>query len=156
MWQQKRVMLVSSISLMVPLSGLVLFHLYFTDKDATLCYNDVCFHAHIVQTDEERKQWLMHKAHLSKYKWILFPFLEPQETDFWMKDVLLPLGIIRFDSWFTVLHTVSAMPCPTGPCPVYHYSGFASYVLEINEMRIDDLPIQEGQTWTSTFHNEDE
>lgn len=155
MQTNKRVMLISSVALLIPLSGLVLFHIYFTAKDATICYKEVCFHANIAQTGEERKQWLMHKAHLSKYKWMLFPFPEPQQTDFWTKDVFIPLGIVRFDAWFTVLHAVSAMPCSAEPCPTYHYSGAVSYVLEINEMRIKQLPIQEGQLRTSTFHDED-
>ncbi len=52
----------------------------------------------IAITPEEQQLGLMHRQHLDPDCGMLFPYDEPQELSFWMRDTHIPLSIAFIDS----------------------------------------------------------
>jgi uncharacterized membrane protein (UPF0127 family) len=63
---------------------------------------------------------------------MIFIFEKDDVHRFWMKDTLIPLDMIRLDSWLQVIYIANAIPCKQAVCPIYSTDKLARYVLEIN------------------------
>ncbi len=63
-----------------------------------LSINDVSFEVQIPLTRAEQARGLMHREHLGTDRGMLFPYTNPQQMTFWMKDTLIPLDIGFFDA----------------------------------------------------------
>ena len=58
---------------------------------------------------------------------------EIEKLTFWMKDTLIPLDMIFFNSDFEVVHIIEDVPiCEQDPCPTYTSPEKAQYVVELN------------------------
>ena len=98
---------------------------------------DVVFHVRVADDDDERTGGLQNVDALGEREGLWFIFPEPAPRAFWMKDTLIPLDIIFFDSTFTITSIYNSVPpCkdvdPSEEnCPVYPSPGAAQFVLEL-------------------------
>lgn len=64
---------------------------------------------------------------------MLFVFPDAQPRTFWMKNTLIPLDMLFFDSnRKLVAIQANAAPCHADPCALYPSGAPARYVLELN------------------------
>ena len=91
--------------------------------------NDKVYNVDLAVTEEEKEQGLQNITEMPHNKGMLFVYDEPQETDFWMKNTLIPLDIIFIDEYGEVISVKKGVP---------HSEELLSednvkYVLELNE-----------------------
>lgn len=84
----------------------------------------------IADSDAERQKGLMERASLEGG--MLFVFPQEQELAFWMKDTLIPLDILYFDSRGQFVSVTTMQPCKADPCTTYPSAGPARFALEVN------------------------
>lgn len=103
------------------------------------------FQVEWARTDEERRRGLMFRHHLPEGQGMLFD-QEPGRAEFWMKNTLIPLDLLYFDSNGTLLEVVPDVPpCRQPDCPTYPSRSTAiRYILEINGGLAGRLGIQVG------------
>ena len=91
------------------------------------------FRVELAQTEEERRRGLMFRQHLPADQGMLF-IQPPGRAEFWMKNTLIPLDLLYFDTEGTLLQIVpEAQPCRQQDCPTYPSASAAvCYILEIN------------------------
>lgn len=91
------------------------------------------FRVEIAQTSQEREQGLMYRRELPPDQGMLF-IQPPNRAIFWMKNTLIPLDILYFDTngWLSQIEA-SARPCMTPTCPLYPSDrDDIRYILELN------------------------
>jgi uncharacterized membrane protein (UPF0127 family) len=90
------------------------------------------FSVELATDDTSRQLGLMMRTSLAADRGMLFVFPEVGPQAFWMKNTLIPLDILYFD---TKRHLVSMQldvpPCRADPCPTYPSNAPALYVLEL-------------------------
>lgn len=92
-----------------------------------------------------RERGLMFRSELEKGHGMLFAFPQEQPRWFWMKNTLIPLDILYFDSNAKLVSMqLNVPPCKSDPCPSYASNGPARYVLELNGGAVDRLDIETG------------
>ena len=107
------------------------------------------FDVHTAVTPKEWSRGLQHRAHMAANEGMLFIYPKAHRLSFWMKDTLLPLDILFFDSdgaLINVYHDVQ--PCRSQPCPIYPSGGPAQYVLEFNAGTAAALRVKPGDNFT--------
>lgn len=98
-------------------------------------FENKTFQVELAQTDAERQLWLMYRESLDENKWMLFIFPTEWIHNFWMKNTLIPLDMIRINeiNWENrVVDIQTAQPCKTDECALYEPRWESLYVLEIN------------------------
>jgi len=101
----------------------------------------------IVGTSASRERGLSGRKNLVTGTGMLFVFLEPTRSGFWMKDMRFPIDIIWIEGGRVIdIAPQAPTPLPTGDLPVYYPRLPASYVLEVpsgfsrdHNVKIDDL-----------------
>lgn len=89
--------------------------------------------AEVALTPSEQEKGLMYRTSMNENDGMIFVFPEDAPRSFWMKNTLIPLDIIFFDSSGNLLNVAHAVPCPDNTiCPTYESAGLAKYVLEVN------------------------
>lgn len=92
-----------------------------------------------------REQGLMYRTSLAANHGMLFIFPAPEKLTFWMKNTLIPLDILFFDSQYRLTNVHQHVPpCKTEPCPVYSSIGPSQYVLELNAGEVEKLGVNPG------------
>lgn len=76
----------------------------------------------IAATPEARAKGLMGVTHLGDSQGMVFSFPATTDTAFWMKDTLIPLDIVFWDSTGTIVDVQQMQPCTRDPCPLYESS----------------------------------
>ena len=71
----------------------------------------------IADSDAERQRGLMGVRELADDEGMAFVFDEPSETEFWMKETLIPLAIAFVGEDGHVLAISEMTPCREDPCP---------------------------------------
>lgn len=98
-------------------------------------FENKAFQVELAQTDAERQLWLMYRESLDEDKWMLFIFTNEWIHNFWMKNTLIPLDMIRINEidWEKrVVDIQTAQPCVTDECELYRPAWASQFVLEIN------------------------
>ncbi|MGH2780030.1 MAG: DUF192 domain-containing protein [Thermoleophilaceae bacterium] len=62
---------------------------------------------------------------------MLFVFPSPTKGGFWMKNTLVPLTIVFFDSAGAPVRRLSMTPCRRDPCPIYEPRRTYRFALEL-------------------------
>jgi uncharacterized membrane protein (UPF0127 family) len=84
-------------------------------------------------TDQEKATGLMHRDSLAAGHGMLFVFDTDDILAFWMKNTLMPLDIVWFDSTGRVADVrPHAQPCRADPCPKFSNAQPARAVLLVN------------------------
>lgn len=103
--------------------------------------------AEIADTMEQRTQGLMHRTEMKDNHGMFFVFDREEQLSFWMKNTLIPLDMIFFDSNHKVVHIQrDAQPCKKDPCEVFSSVKPAKYVLEMKAGTADRLEVKEGDS----------
>lgn len=90
------------------------------------------FSTELALTDEARERGLMMRTELAADASMLFIFPDTQPRWFWMKNTLIPLDILYFDSDRKLVSMqLDVPPCKADPCPSYPSDRPARYVLEL-------------------------
>lgn len=107
--------------------------------------NEVPIKAEIADSEEERRLGLMNRTELADGKGMWFIFEDSSPRSFWMKNTLIPLDIIFFNSEKEVVKIIENMlPCKEDPCPSYSSVAPAMYALELPAGFVQEYSIKPG------------
>ena len=100
------------------------------------------FHVEVMDDARERARGLMHRPQLGKFSAMLFVYERERSLSFWMKNTLIALDILFFDSAGRLVNLrEDAIPGDETPL---RSTGPAQYVFEINAGLIAALNIGPG------------
>ena len=88
------------------------------------------FQVEVMDDEAERARGLMHRPQLDKFSAMLFFYERERPLSFWMKNTLIALDILFFDSQGRLVN-IRADAIPGDETPL-RSTGPAQYVLEIN------------------------
>jgi uncharacterized membrane protein (UPF0127 family) len=94
-------------------------------------------------TGEQRAKGLMFREVIGT-DGMLFVFADERTRSFWMKNTLIPLDILYFDTDGFVVSTTTMQPCTTDVCPNYSSVLPAKYALEVNAGWVEEQEIGKG------------
>lgn len=97
---------------------------------AVLRLDGEIFRPEIAKTTAQRTRGLMHRTRAPK-DGMLFVFPEPTTGGFWMKNTLVPLTIVFFDSAGKRVRKLSMTPCREDPCRIYGPGRRYRFALEL-------------------------
>lgn len=101
------------------------------DPTATrLTLDGVSFRPELALTPESRSLGLMHRRN-APADGMLFVFPRAESGGFWMKNTLVPLSIVFFDSRGQRVRRLSMTPCRRDPCPIYDPGKSYRFALEL-------------------------
>ena len=100
----------------------------------------------VADTVQSRARGLMFREHLKEGRGMLFLFDAPKHLSFWMKDTLIPLDLLFFDSEGRFLDRTTMEPCVSDVCRRYVSDQPARFALEVN--RGEPLTADVGEGWT--------
>ncbi len=99
----------------------------------------------LAATAEQQSQGLMGRTDLSGYDAMLFRFERDTQSEFYMKDTLIPLSIAWFDGEGRFISATDMPPCgDEDPCPTYGAEAAYRYALEVTEGDLPSLGIGPG------------
>ena len=100
----------------------------------------------IADTPEERTRGLMGVEEMPDDVGMVFLHEEPTESDFWMKDTLIPLSVAVWDESMTIRQIVDMEPCEEDPCPIYDITVAWEGALEVNQGVLERSGVAVGDT----------
>jgi uncharacterized membrane protein (UPF0127 family) len=83
-----------------------------------LLLDRAAFRPELALTPDRREKGLMHRRK-APVDGMLFVFPSETTGGFWMKNTLVPLTIVFFDSRGFRVRRLSMKPCRSDPCPIY-------------------------------------
>lgn len=105
--------------------------------------------AEIAKTESEKDIGLMYHTSLDAGHGMLFVWKKPSYQHFWMKDTLIPLDILFFNSQGKLIGISPQTPiCKKEPCPIYdgNTSKMSQFVLELQSGEAKKLGLKVEQT----------
>ncbi|HEX7324595.1 MAG TPA: DUF192 domain-containing protein [Rhodanobacteraceae bacterium] len=113
---------------------------------------DHTFDVEVATTMAEREHGLMDRTSMPANHGMLFVFSQAEPLTFWMKNTLIPLDMLFFNSQRRIVSIqADAVPCKADPCKLYPSNVPARYVLELNAGTAAKLGLRVGDT--ATFSN---
>ena len=102
----------------------------------------------LATNDAQRERGLMFRQRMDPDRGMLFVHDREEPLAYWMKNTLIPLDILFFDSQHRlVAQQRDVPPCTLGDaCPPYPSDAPALYVLELNAGQAAKLKLQNGAT----------
>jgi uncharacterized protein len=97
---------------------------------AVLRLDGVTFRPEVAKTTAQRTRGLMNRRQAPK-DGMLFVFPGTTSGGFWMKNTLVPLTIVFFDSAGTRVRKLSMVPCREDPCRIYEPRRLYRFALEL-------------------------
>ena len=97
---------------------------------AVLRLDGVIFRPEVAKTTAQRTRGLMNRTQAPK-DGMLFVFPDTTTGGFWMKNTLVPLTIVFFDSAGKRVRKLSMVPCRKDPCPIYDPGRPYRFALEL-------------------------
>ena len=97
---------------------------------ATLRLDGALFRPELALTSAQQQRGLMFRKRAPK-DGMLFVFSLATRGGFWMKNTLVPLKIVFFDSRGRVVRTFLMTPCIEDPCHIYDPGKLYRYALEL-------------------------
>jgi uncharacterized protein len=88
------------------------------------------FRPEVAKTSAQRSRGLMNRPRAPK-DGMLFVFPTSTTGGFWMKNTLVPLTIVFFDSAGKRVRKLSMVPCREDPCPIYDPGRMYRFALEL-------------------------
>jgi uncharacterized membrane protein (UPF0127 family) len=80
---------------------------------------EVELNVEIADTTEERQQGLMNRRELAENAGMVFVHNTPTESNFWMKNTLIPLSLAVWGKGGEIAAILDMEPCEADPCTVY-------------------------------------
>jgi len=93
--------------------------------------NQISVQVELAVTPQEQEKGLMFRQNLEPGKGMLFIFDRPKILGFWMKNTLIPLDILYFDTKGDFVSFREMEPCTADPCSTYSSFAEALYALEV-------------------------
>jgi uncharacterized membrane protein (UPF0127 family) len=97
---------------------------------AALRLDGAPFRPEVAKTSTQRANGLMNRTRAPK-DGMLFVFPDATTGGFWMKNTLVPLTIVFFDSAGKRVRKLSMTPCRKDPCPIYDPGRRYRFALEL-------------------------
>ena len=97
---------------------------------ATLRLDGVTFHPELALTSAQQTRGLMFRKQ-APTDGMLFVFPRAIDGGFWMKNTLVPLKIVFFDTRGRAVHRFLMTPCRKDPCHIYDPAKRYHYALEL-------------------------
>lgn len=106
---------------------------------------DHAFHVEVAETTKQRMRGLMFRESMGAREGMLFIQPQPAPTAFWMKNTLIALDMLFYDSEGRLLAShLDVPPCTTPQCPSYPAFGPVKYIVELNGGTFERLGLGEG------------
>jgi uncharacterized membrane protein (UPF0127 family) len=109
----------------------------FGGTDATLSVD-------VADDTDEQRRGLMGVEHLPADQGMAFVWPEPVQSEFWMKDTLVPLSVAFVDGTGHVIDVLDMQPCETDTCPTYGVDEPYVLAVEANIGWFDDHGVEVG------------
>ena len=107
------------------------------------------FTVEVADTNVVRAHGLMFRTRMAADHGMLFLFPSAAPRMFWMKNTLIPLDILFFDSQQRLINvSADTLPCKRDPCPTYASAAPAQYVLELNAGITARIKLRPGDVLT--------
>jgi uncharacterized membrane protein (UPF0127 family) len=100
----------------------------------------------VARTTEAQARGLMGRTSLPPDGGMAFVFDEETTAAFWMKDTLIPLSILFWQSDGRIIDILDMRPCQADPCPRFRASGPYAGAIEMNRGAFDGLGVEVGDT----------
>ncbi len=101
-----------------------------TSTSTSLRLDGMPFEPELALTSAQRSRGLMHRRK-APADGMLFVFPEATSGGFWMKNTLVPLRIVFFDSRGKAVRTLTMTPCRADPCRIYAPGREYRFALEL-------------------------
>jgi uncharacterized membrane protein (UPF0127 family) len=100
-------------------------------------------------TTAQQDQGLMNRTDLAGYDGMLFQFVDPTTTQFYMKDTLISLSIAWFDATGRFVSATDMTPCAKAAvCPLYHAAAPYTVALEVAQGQLGHVGVGPGSSLT--------
>jgi uncharacterized membrane protein (UPF0127 family) len=100
-------------------------------------------------TTAQQDRGLMNRTDLAGYDGMLFQFVEPTTTQFYMKDTLIALSIAWFDATGHLVSATDMTPCGSATvCPLYAAAAPYTVALEVPKGGLGHVGVGPGATLT--------
>ena len=100
----------------------------------------------VARTESHKAMGLMYRTTLADNRGMLFLFEPPQNVNFWMKNVRIPLDMIFVGDGKVKAIAASVPPCNITPCPTYGSQTAVNQVIELRGGRATELGLKVGET----------
>jgi len=100
----------------------------------------------VARTPDAWARGLMGRASLPEDGGMAFVFGGQTSAAFWMKDTLIPLSILFWQSDGGIIDILDMSPCRADPCPVYRASAPYIGAIEMNRGAFERLGVEVGDT----------